>query len=118
MEYPLTSSQMTFYPKGLPGEEFMWNHGGATIFYRKYNYSQLNDAFNRAVQAQEGMRLRIREQAGHPMAYIEDFQYTEYPFFTFSSTNPATLYLNSSNSMTVSFEHLVVLAVIFLGPNY
>jgi len=85
MEYPLTASQMAFYPKGLPGEETMWNQGGAVIFRKKYSYEKINEAFNRAMQAHEELRLRIRISQDRPVAYIEEFRYTYYPFVSFSS---------------------------------
>lgn len=87
MEYPLTSSQMAFYPKGMPGEETMWNQGGAVIFQKKYSYSRINDAFNYAMQIHEELRMRIKKQDGHLVAYIEEFKPVQYPFLTFSSRN-------------------------------
>ena len=85
MEYPLTASQMVFYPKGLPGEETMWNQGIAPIFRRKYSYDQLNHAFNRLIESHEELRLQICQQDGRPTAYIAEFQPVQYPLFSFSS---------------------------------
>ena len=85
MEYPLTPSQMVFYPKGLPGEETMWNQGIAPIFCQKYSYEQLNNSFNYLIEHHNELRLQIRMEDGQPITYIADFQYVKYPFFEFSS---------------------------------
>jgi len=85
VEYPLTPSQRTFYPKGIPGEEFLWNLGGIIVFYIKYSAAQLNRSFHRALEAQEEIRLRFVEQNGQPVAYVSEHQEQQYPFRVFST---------------------------------
>lgn len=85
MEYPLTPAQKTFYPKGLPMEQILWNHGTAILFHIQYTTEQLQAALHAAVAAFDELRLCFLEQDGVPMAYVSNELPQFFPHLCFDS---------------------------------
>lgn len=49
------------------------NNCGAIFFEKKCDHKLLNQAINKLIELQSGMRLRFREENGHPVQYIVDY---------------------------------------------
>ena len=80
MEFKLTSSQRNFYTKNTFLDSTIWNQGVYETFPKIYSYRQLNDAYNRLVEDNDSLRVKIKETADGPVTYVEDFEYVEWPF--------------------------------------
>lgn len=50
------------------------NNCGAIFFEKKCDHKLLNQAINKLIELQAGMRLRFREENGHPVQYLADYQ--------------------------------------------
>ena len=81
MNFKLTSSQLNFYTKNATIDSTVWSQGVMELFPCVYTYRQLNDAYNRLVQANDSLRVVLKETDGETVAVVEDFRYTEYTFF-------------------------------------
>ncbi len=85
MEYKLTSSQANFFTKNATIDGSLWSQGVMELFPKVYSYKELNDAYNRLVEANDSLRVVIKEDDEGPVAVVEDFSYTEFSFFTAES---------------------------------
>ena len=85
MSFKLTSSQMNFYTKNATIDGSVWSQGVMELFPCVYTYKQLNDAYNRLVQANDSLRVVLKETDDGTVAVVEDFEYTEFSFFTADS---------------------------------
>ncbi len=61
------------------------NNCGAIFFEKKCNHLLLNQAINKLIELQAGMRLRFREEDGHPVQYLIDYQSERFPSKHFES---------------------------------
>lgn len=50
------------------------NNCGTIFFDKKCDHKLLNQAINKLIELQAGMRLRFREENGHPVQYVADYQ--------------------------------------------
>ena len=85
MEFKLTSSQMNFYTKNISLDSLILNQGVLEIFPNVHPYKQLNDAYNRLVENNDSLRVKIKETDDGPVTYVENYEYVEWPFIQVKS---------------------------------
>lgn len=61
------------------------NNCGAIFYEKKCDHQLLNQAINKLIELQDGMRLRFREENGHPIQYLVDYQPEQFPSKHFES---------------------------------
>lgn len=61
------------------------NNCGAIFFEEKCDHQLLNQAINKLIELQAGMRLRFREEDGHPVQYQINYQPEQFPSKHFES---------------------------------
>ena len=114
MEYNLTSSQKVFYTKNF--DDSIWTQGVIQVFPHVYSYKELNDAFNKLVKNNESLLVRIKENEDSPVMYLDEFQYTEYPYIQFKSEDDVVpAFKNILNTPTNIFKKPVT-CVVFSTP--
>lgn len=59
------------------------NNCGAIFFEKKCDHKLLNQAINKLIELQSGMRLRFFEQDGHAVQFIADYQPEAFPSESF-----------------------------------
>lgn len=61
------------------------NNCGAIFFERKCDHKLLNQAINKLIELQEGMRLQFTETDGEAVQYIADYHTSEFPSEIFAA---------------------------------
>lgn len=55
------------------------NNCGAIFFKEKCDHKLLNQAINKLIESQEGMRLQFSEEEGHAVQYVAEYRVHEFP---------------------------------------
>ena len=114
MEYNLTSSQKIFYTKNF--DDSIWTQGVMQIFPQIYTYKELNDAFNKLVLKNESLLISIKEKQGQPIAELNEFSYTEYPYIQCSNEDEAVDYFKSFLRTPININNRLVTCIVFSTP--
>ncbi len=90
MDFKITSSQQNFNLNNFASEYPLWNNLGCVIFNHRYTRSQLNFAFNKAIELNDSLRLKITQTNNGYVANVSDYEYIDIPFFSFNSKQELT----------------------------
>lgn len=81
MKFKLTSSQMNFYNKKFTLDSQIWNQGVMQIFPEVYSYEQINNAYNKLVEAHDSLRVKLVETDDGVVADVREHEYINYRFW-------------------------------------
>ena len=81
MKFKLTSSQMNFYNKKFTLDSQIWNQGVMQIFPEVYTYEQINNAYNKLVEAHDSLRVKLVETENGVVADVREHEHINYRFW-------------------------------------
>ena len=81
MKFKLTSSQMNFYNKKFTLDSQIWNQGVMQIFPEVYSYEQINNAYNKLVEAHDSLRVKLVETDDGVVADVREHEHINYRFW-------------------------------------
>lgn len=81
MNFKLTSSQMNFYNKKFTLDSQIWNQGVMQIFPDVYSYEQINNAYNKLVEAHDSLRVKLVETEDGVVADVREHEHINYRFW-------------------------------------
>ena len=116
MNFELNSQQKSFYETKITSEYSIWNQGVIDCFNKKYNYEELNDAFNRLIQTFENLRLRINKENRKICSYIDEYKFTDYPFLQFESEDALQKFTQTFVNKPLDTNDILFKCVIFQTP--
>ena len=84
-KYSLTTPQKNIWnlQKYYEGTSIS-NICGAVLFNRKYEIDVINQALNKVIELQEGLRLRFCYEADRVVQYVHEYEFETFEYVSFS----------------------------------
>lgn len=70
------------------------NNCGAIFFEKKCDHKLLNQSINELIKLQTGMRIRFREDDGHPVQYVSEYRDEQFPVRHFCDRSEFEVFAN------------------------